>query len=219
MLVHEAKTGNLRVLMVTSALGGEGKTSLSCHLATSLARAGFRTVIVDADLRNPSVAGVFDISNDGGLAALLRGECDVDAALLPTPHADLAVVPAGDCDDAAIRGLNRGHLHDLLEELKRRFDFVVVDTAPVLPVADTLSIAPYVDAVVLSTLRDVSRLPKVFAAYQKLGLLGVRILGAVVTGIYGGLYGNDYRYPYPYGGRPRDRRESSESDSSKQGEA
>jgi capsular exopolysaccharide synthesis family protein len=192
-------------MMVTSAMGGEGKTSLSCHLATSLARAGFRTVLIDADLRNPSVDQVFDIPCGPGLSELLRGETVIEQTLVPSTHPDLTVIPAGECDEGSVRGLSRGRLQPIFERLRERFEFVVVDSAPILPVADTLAIAPNVDAVILSALRDVSRLPKVFAAYQRLGLLGVRILGAVVTGVHGGLYGTDYHYQYPYPGRSRTR--------------
>jgi len=203
MILHEARAGNLRVLMVTSAISGEGKTSLSCHLATSLARAGFTTLLIDADFRNPSVAKVFDVCSTTGLGEVLCNEATLDEVLVPSNLPELTIMPAGRYSDVVFRGLSQGSLRKIFSELKDRFEFVIVDSAPVLPVADALTIATYVDAVILSTLRDVSRLPKVFAAYQRLGVLGVRILGAVVTGVHGGLYANDQGSTYPYPGRGR----------------
>jgi capsular exopolysaccharide synthesis family protein len=204
MVVHQARENNLRVLLVTSALGGEGKTSLSSHLATSLARAGYSVLLLDADLRSPAVDRVFGLPVSPGLSDVLRGEIEVEAAIQPSSLPELRLLTAGAYDEEALRQLNRGALASIFDDLRARFEFIVVDSAPVLPVADTQIIAPFADAVVFSTLRDVSRLPKVFAAYQRLASLGVRILGAVVTGISGGLYANDQRYGYGYAyGTPR----------------
>src|SRR5205807_1473988 len=83
MLLHAAGAGSLRVIMVTSATGGEGKTSLSSHLAVSLARAGRRTLLVDTDLRRPAVHQVFDLPQDPGLGDLLRAEVDIAEVIRP----------------------------------------------------------------------------------------------------------------------------------------
>lgn len=204
VLLHAAKSGNLQLLMVTSAVGGEGKTSLSSHLATSLARSGRRTLLIDGDLRSPSICGLFDLAPTPGFSELLRGEATLDGAIVPSRLSGLSLLPAGHADAQAIAGLARGDAAQIFAELRRRFDFVILDTSPILPVSDALVMAPLADAVVFSILRDVSRLPKVLAAYQRLGSLGVRILGAVVAGIEGGLYGVDRAYPYPrnYANRP-----------------
>ena len=82
----------------------------------------------------------------------------------------------------------------LLQQLKTQFDFIVIDSSPVLPVVDTLVVAQNVDVVVFSLLRDVSRIPSVYAAYQRLSTLGVRILGAVVNGVDTGSYGYSRQY-------------------------
>ena len=82
----------------------------------------------------------------------------------------------------------------LLDRLKTQFDFIVIDSSPVLPVVDTLVIGQNVDVVVFSLLRDVSRVPNVYAAYQRLATLGIRILGAVVNGVEAGSYGYSSQY-------------------------
>jgi capsular exopolysaccharide synthesis family protein len=194
MLIHAAHTGNHRVVMITSALSGEGKTSLASHLATSLARSGLRTLLIDADLRSPSLHRLFDLTADPGLSEVLRGEAAVEDMVTPTAIEELKVITAGICDHQTLRILSQGGMGSLFGRLKESYDFVIVDSSPILPVADSLIIAQQVDAVLLSVLTDVSRKHKIFAAYQRLVTLGVRVLGAVVTGAHDGVYGTNY-YP------------------------
>jgi capsular exopolysaccharide synthesis family protein len=181
MLIHAARTASRRVVMIASADSGEGKTSLSCHLATSLARGGLRTLLVDADLRNPSIHRRFDLTPTCGLSELLRGEAAVSQAIVETDSENLKVVTAGVCDQSAIRLLTQGDLGSLFSQFKDQFDFVIVDSSPILPVADASMIAQQADAVVFSIFSDVSRKTNVCAALHRLQCLGVTILGAVVT--------------------------------------
>lgn len=195
MLVHAAQTRSHRVVMISSAVAGEGKTSLASYLATSLARSGLRTLLVDADFRSPSIHHLFDLPRSPGLSELARGESDLDGVVLCTPIEDLAVLPAGSCDRQTLRLLAKGGLGPLFDRLKERFDFVIVDSSPVLPVADTLLVGQEVDAVLFSIMQEVSRKTKVSAAIQRLESLNVHVLGAVVTGRTGGLYGTSYYGP------------------------
>jgi capsular exopolysaccharide synthesis family protein len=194
MLLHAARTESIGIVMVTSAMGGEGKTSLSSHLATSLARAGRKTLLLDCDLRNPAAHRLFDAPKTPGICELLRGEVEVSDAILHTPVQGLWMIPGGQCDGQAIQALARDGFQDISERLRPDFDFIIVDSAPVLPVADSLLIAPYVDAVIFSIMNDVSQLHKVYAAQQRLEILGVRLLGAVVNGTVEESYGSNYRY-------------------------
>ena len=192
MLVHAARTESHRVFMIASAVGSEGKTSLASHLATSLARGGIKTLLVDADLRSPSIHRVFDLPVGAGLSELLRGEVDVAEVISDTAIDELKVVTGGICDQQTIRALSQGALGALFAQFREQFDFVIVDSSPILPVADALIIAQQADAVLFSVFRDVSSKTKVAAAIQRLECLGVPILGAVVTGGHGGVYGNYY---------------------------
>ena len=161
-----------------------------------MARVGIRTILIDADLRNPSIDKIFDIPHGPGVSEILSGEMSLDQAVIRSSQADLALLPAGKCSAASIRGLTQGNLQAVLAKLKMQYEFIILDSAPVLPVAETLAIASQVDRVILSVLRDVSRIPRVFSAYQRLGVLGVRILGVVVAGVPCGFYGKDIHYPY-----------------------
>jgi succinoglycan biosynthesis transport protein ExoP len=194
LLLHAARTEHLRIVMITSALAGEGKTSLASHLAASLARAGRRTLLLDSDLRNPTLHRLFDRSRAPGLSELLRGEIDLAGATRDTPIANLWLISAGQADPVALQALALDAIPRIFEQLRSQYDFIVVDSCPVLPVADALLVGQHVDAVIFSLLRQVSRLPRVYAAYQRLAVLGIRMLGAVVNGTHDDLYPADYRY-------------------------
>jgi capsular exopolysaccharide synthesis family protein len=189
LLLHHARREDLRIIMVTSAAGGEGKTSLSSHLAVSMARSGRKTLLIDCDLRNPSAHKLFNVPLEPGLSSLLRGEAAVEDALHATQATGLWLMPAGACDADALRMLAQDGVQPVFDRLRTEFDFIVVDSSPVLPVADSLMVAQQVDGVLFAILREVSRLPNVHEAYQKLVSLGVRMLGAVVNGTAGELYG------------------------------
>jgi Mrp family chromosome partitioning ATPase len=114
-------------------------------------------------------------------------------AVTETSIIDLRVLTAGRCDRQTIHVLAQGRLGPILGQLKDQYDFVIVDSSPILPVADASIIAQHVDAVLFSIFGDVSRKTKVYAALQRFHCLGVPILGAVVTGgAESGLTGNAY---------------------------
>jgi capsular exopolysaccharide synthesis family protein len=193
-LLNAARFEGLRVVMVTSAMGGEGKTLLSCHLAVSLARAGCKTLLVDGDLRRPSVHKLFNLPLGQGLSELLRGEVEPAAVAATGPLDGLSVITAGQSDSQAVQNLARTRIADVLRKFSDAYEFVVIDSAPVLPIADAQLIGQHVDGVVFSVMRDVSRLPSVYAACERLALLRVRILGAVVNGIQDNAYHSLYQY-------------------------
>jgi capsular exopolysaccharide synthesis family protein len=205
MLLYAARASGYRVVMIASAESGEGKTTLASHLATSLARTGLKTLLVDADLRCPTIDRLFDLPPEPGLSELLRGEAGLDDVIAATAVEDLNVITGGKFDQPAVRIVAQGGLGPIFSQLKEQFDFVIIDSSPLLPVADGLMIAQQADAALFSILRDVSRKTKVFAAYQRLSTLGVPILGAVVTGTHGGAYGYGYYPGTPYAYPPKKR--------------
>jgi capsular exopolysaccharide synthesis family protein len=199
MLLHASRAEGLQVVMVTSAVKGEGKTSLAGHLALSLGRGGRVTLLVDCDLRSPKTHRLFDVPLEPGLCEVLRGEAELTEAVQPTSANNVYVLPAGRCDAEALQILALDEvLHDVFNDLKQQYDFLVVDSAPILPVADSLSLSQHVDAVLFSILHEVSRVPDVRLAHERLRAIGARILGAVVTGTKTRPhYYSDYHYAMP----------------------
>jgi len=197
MLLHSARAQSMQVVMVTSATQGEGKTSLASQLGTSMATAGMRTLIVDCDLRNPSIHKLFDLGLQMGVSEVLCQEVDASDAVQPTTVPNLWVIPAGQCSTRVITALAQGHpLETLFNRLRGQFDFIIVDSCPVLPVADALLIGQHVDGVVFSIMQDISQLPKVLVASEKLQQLNVPLLGAVVNNVSGGSAYYAYGYNY-----------------------
>jgi capsular exopolysaccharide synthesis family protein len=193
MLLCGDSAGPIHTLMITSANSREGKTMLASHLASSVARTGRKTLLIDGDLRNPSLHKLFNLPADGpGLSEVLRGEIDVSAAVRPAPVPGLVILAAGRSDRQAIQALAREEIRQLFERLRGEYDFIVVDSCPVLPVADSLLVSQHVDAVVMSVRPSVSQAASVLAAHERLQALGVRMLGTVVNG--DPRYLHDYNY-------------------------
>lgn len=186
-----------KTVLVTSAMPGEGKTSLSGHLAISLARAGYRTLLIDGDLRNPANHRVFDVPLGPGLCELLRGEADLIPAVSPTRFPNLSILPAGCWNLVATQALAGDRWTGLRGAIEADYDFVVIDSAPVLPVVDSLLLARHVDGVLLSVLHDHSRMASVAESQHRLLSIGANLLGVVLNGIEppGGRY--EYGYGYP----------------------
>lgn len=180
-MILQGKNRNLlHVILVTSAGESEGKTTVATHLAASLARAGRSTLLIDGDLRQPSIHLLFGIPQQSGFCEILRGETEIDDAVHPAQFEGLHLLQAGQCDHVALSMLVKKQGADLFNTLRDKFDYIVIDSGPVLGYADALQLGHYADAAVLSVLRDISRLPMVYEAREQLEAVGVPILGAVV---------------------------------------
>jgi polysaccharide biosynthesis transport protein len=181
VLLRDASVQETRVVMVTSPVSGEGKTTLASHLAGSLARSGRRTLLMDCDLRHPAVHQLFEVPLRPGFSEAVLGEMHIMEVIRPTAVNGLSVIPAGQWDREVMQIMTREEVVAIFEKLKGEYDFIVMDSHPVLAATDALVLGQYADAVLLSLLRDVSQAHRVFAACQRLSTLGIRILGAVVN--------------------------------------
>jgi capsular exopolysaccharide synthesis family protein len=182
-LIHTTAIDPPRLVMVTSAQPREGKTTTSSQLAASLARSGRRTLLIDSDIRNPGLHRVFEMPQDPGLCELLRGEAERDAVLYPTRTANLWLMPAGRCDLRSVQALSSSYLGTIIAALGTQFDYVIIDSGPVLKVADPLLVGQHVDAAIVAALRDVSKVPNVYEAVERLRSVGITVLGSVVNGV------------------------------------
>ena len=172
-----------KVILVTSAVEHEGKTTFAAQLAASLARSGKRTLLLDGDLRHPNAHLALGLDLRAGLPELLRGEISPDEAVQPTAIDGLFAITGGVCDYAAITALSRPETAALLKSLRDSFDHVVIDAGPVLAFADVLLLGQLSDLAIVATMRDVSRMPQVTSAVDRLRSVGIRVLGTVVNGV------------------------------------
>jgi len=194
MLLCGTGCESYRLLMVTSAHAREGKSTLASHLAVSMARCGKRTLLIDADLRRPKLHRVFGVPVGPGFKEVLHGEVPLADAVQQGPVDQLFFLPAGNSPHLAVPMLPREETSRFFEHVRQSYDFVIVDSSPVLPVADALWLGKRVDGVVLSILSHLSRVPSVYAAYERLRAVRVLVLGAVVNGVRNFRNSEDYRY-------------------------
>lgn len=196
MLLHGEGLAPHRVFLVTSPVSGEGKTTVTVQLAASVAQAGRRTLLVDGDMRNPSVHERLGLPAGPGLCEILRGEASVFDVIQQTSIPGLLLIRAGRWTAETGQALVTAHLGQLFAVWRDQFEFVLIDSSPTLPVADALLLGRHADGVILSLLQGVSRLPQATETCERFSALGVRVLGAVVNGTPGRGYGDSGNYYY-----------------------
>lgn len=196
VLLHGTITAETKTIMICSAASGEGKTTFSCQLAGSLARSGKKTVLVDCDLRRPTSHTLLHTPLEPGLSEFLDGELHIENIVHQTQEPNLWTIPAGQLDQASLSMLARDGAKGVFDVLRANFDYIIVDSAPILYVADTASIARNIDGVIIATRHNVSRLPLTATACERLALLGVPILGSVLIGVQASNHGYSYDYNF-----------------------
>jgi Mrp family chromosome partitioning ATPase len=153
-----------------------------------------RTVLVDFDLRRPALGGLFGLPAEPGVCEALRGQGDVLDMIHATDSDSPAILTAGRWDRQVLAALGNGAAGALIERLRAHYDFVVIDSSPILPIADTRLVSQQVDTVILSVFRDKSQTARVLAAAEILEAFGVRSIEVVVTGGQELCYGRDSGY-------------------------
>ncbi len=182
-----------RTILVSSAQSSEGKTTSSINLAASLASAGGRVALVDCDLRRPSVHKHFSLeSNEPGLVEVIAGHCSLDEALRPDIIKRVAFIPSGKIPPNPAELLGSLEMATILDQLAANFDYVVIDSPPVLPVTDSVILSRYVDGVVLVVRGAVTPRRVVNDAKLRLKSVGARLLGVVLNDV--DVTGGDYYY-------------------------
>ncbi len=185
-----------RVFLVTSAIPGEGKTFTSSNFAATLAQQDFRTLLIDADLRKPSVSKLLYNENlKPGLSEVLLGTTTLDEAIIQTKIDKLSLLPAGGIAPNPSELLAQGRLREVLDELRGRYDRIVIDSSPVLAVRDPLLLAPYVDASCLIVRAGYSPSKASAQAVRLLAEANVAATGVVLNAVRQGS-GAYYAYAY-----------------------
>ncbi len=170
-----------RTYVMTSALPGEGKTTTSVNLAITLADAGQRVVLVDADLRRPAVARYLGIEGSVGLTTILIGKVAVEDAVQPWGNGNLDVIASGQIPPNPSELLGGESMAQLLERLRTEYDVIVVDTPPLLPVTDAAILAKGVGGAIVVVGAGMVHRNQLETALSALGTVGVRPLGIVVN--------------------------------------
>jgi len=187
---HDAKT-----IAVTSPSPGDGKSTVASNLAIAMAQADQKVLLIDADLRKPTQHLIFELSMDRGLASILSHRRPVDEAIVPSGVESLHVLPCGPLPSNPVELLNNGFFAELLEDLKTRYDKIVIDSPPVMPVADARVIAAISDSTLLVLRAERSSRRFSQSARNELWRVRAKRLGVIVNGVpsrKGGSYGYGY---------------------------
>jgi len=169
-------------VMVASGSPGEGKTSIATNLAVTAARGGARVIVVEADLRNPEVGKLFGVDAPRGLADLLIDGGSVTDYLLDVGVENLLLLPAGSIPPNPAELLASPQAVDVWHQLREIADLVVIDTPPILRVADAMEVAVAADALIMVARQGVTRTHQLQAAAKRLQRVGARISGLVING-------------------------------------
>ena len=197
-LEKEAAENGLKTILVSSALPSEGKSTVAANLAVSLAHKDRKVVLVDADLRNPSVGRVLGLAPaEAGTGEVLRWEVPLEKALVPYENnANLRILPGHGSLGNPAELLNREAAHGLLERLKKMADYVIIDTPPSAVVSDASIIAKYTDAAVFVVRQDFAKLDSLQEGMEMLAGTGTRVLGTVLNGTEASVFSGGYGYGY-----------------------
>ncbi len=185
-------------IIVTSSTTQEGKSLTSANLAVTLAQTGRRTLIIDADMRRPTAHKNFGLERNVGLSGILAGSQNASTTISDTDIENLHVLSAGPIPPNPAELLASSAMVELVEWARREYDFVIVDTPPVVPVTDPTILARLVDAVVIVVRSNSSHHREVSEALSKLEQSGSQVVGAVLNDydikrVYGSYY---YYYHY-----------------------
>lgn len=196
------KEGGAKLLGVSSPCPQEGKSFTSINLAYSLAKDGQRVLLIDGDMRRPSVAGVLEMSRTPGLSNLLKGGNAEEIIHFGTLHENLDVLLSGDIPPNPSELLGSERMKKVIGELAEKYDFVIVDLPPVTAVADPLVMSKLLDGIVVVVRHGYTKKRNVRETVRQLTFSGVHILGFVYNGFRygnGGYYkrsGKYYRKDY-----------------------
>lgn len=173
----------LKVILTTSASSSEGKSTVSLGICHTLAEIGFSVLYVEADLRRPSAAVYTGVLPDAGLTTVLMGDASLADVTQPWGHPNISILASGPLPPNPGILLSSGMLHRILDEAKKSYDYIIVDTAPVLPVSDALWLAPMVDACLVVARANRTKREELTEALARLDRSGAAVLGVVLNDV------------------------------------
>lgn len=192
------------VIMITSSIPGEGKSFISINLASANALTGKKTVLVGMDLRRPQLAQRFGLDKDLGFTNYLIGEATLDEIIQKTQNPFLDIIPSGVIPPNPAELIADNNTALFIEEIKKRYDYIIIDSAPMSPVSDSHHLARLVDATIF-VVRDKYTHRQAFAnSIEEAANINIQNLSIIMNDIklskrrIGGSYGYNYGYKYGY---------------------
>jgi capsular exopolysaccharide synthesis family protein len=188
----------LKTILITSASPQEGKTTISCNLGITFAHSGEKTLLIEADMRKPRLAKSFGIENKAGLSSFLTGATNLDDSIKSSPIPNLFVMLSGPKPPNPAELLTSKKPRLMLEELKTKFDRIIIDTPPVLTVTDTVILANMVDGAIDVVRTSFLNIELILRGRQRLYEAKSRIIGVILNKVNVKKEDSYYYYHYYY---------------------
>lgn len=194
--------------VVSSSMPGEGKSTIAVNTAIALSQTDARVLLIDTDLRRPKVNRFFSLPNTPGLSNFLIGMNTIDEVLHPTSYPNLMVFCAGSRVPNPSELLASAQMEQLLEMLEKKFDYIVIDSAPLNMVSDTYPVIKKTDGVLMVVYQHKSDYKELDKTMRSLEMMDCKVLGFVLNGAFDkkrkryDKYGYGYGYGYGYSGKP-----------------
>jgi len=198
-LFFSTKESREKVVQVSSSEPGDGKSTTTANLAVAMAQSGKRVLLIDGDLRRPTVHELFGLPQHVGLSDLLVGTMPLDTTLKETPVANLTILTAGIAPENPAELLSSPRLGDVLKTLRERFDWILIDSPPILAVSDPCVVAPHADGMLLVVRLLKNKRAVLQRTREVLDAHGIRIVGVIANDMGSGaedadLYGRYDEY-------------------------
>lgn len=204
------------VILITSSWPMEGKTTNCANLAVAFAQTGAKTLLLDCDLRKPRIHKIFKLNTKLGLTNVLRNFCTIEEAVTKTQYSNLDILPSGTIPPNPGELLGSEEMKDLLNELKKTYRYIIIDTPPVNMVSDSIILSPVVSGTILVVRQGVTDHKSVSESLEKINFTGSKMLGFILNdtddpqgnyyagnkkgynakGYYRGYYGYSEKTPY-----------------------
>lgn len=198
-LILSAKDGGKQVIACSSPTMGDGKSTVLANIAISMALSGKRVLLVDCDMRRPTVHHLFHLSNDAGLAEIVSGQVDPPDAIQTTDIENLSLITCGHIPSNPAELLSSVAFEEFLASCREKFDFVLLDCPPVLAVSDPCIVAPKTDMMLVVVNLQNNARPQVLRTQEMLHDLGAPVVGLIVNGVQDQHRTGYDRYAYGYG--------------------
>lgn len=170
---------NIKTILITSSISGEGKSTVAGNLAISLSKNNHKVLVIDCDLRRPSLHNKFNIENEYGVGEVLLGDNELKSSIKKI-DSRLSVLTAGKIKNDTAELFATENMKQLLDEVRITYDYIIIDSAPIIPVADTSVLAGGIDASILVVRANKSKERLVIHGYEKLKTK-TKILGMILN--------------------------------------
>jgi len=188
------------VILITSTVPGEGKSTTSANLATILEMAKYKTIVINFDLRKPTLHNFFEVNNEKGVSSFLNGDHTINEIIEPTEFANLDIIPSGPIPDNPSELMLSKQLPLLFQQLRSMYDYIIVDTAPIGIVSDTKTLIPLSDLNLIIVREGYAKKEFIRTLEEMIEKHNFKNVGLILNAskAQGGEYGYGYSYEYKY---------------------